>query len=165
MKKILPIFVGIFIMLSSGRAEANPWLVVIQPPSLPSKGRISPMKEGDKAPFAGTLFDVDAAAQILVEKENAQQKCEIEKNEALERQVAIHNLTLANEKAAKEAAQQRLKEVLVLKNDQIEFLSKQIEKEAAKPKRDWGPVWFASGILGGVILTAVSAYAYGQINR
>lgn len=161
MNKIITLFLSLFVFVFPIQAKANPWAVIYSE----NKGRIAPLKEGEKAPFAGTLFDVDASAQILVDKETEKERCKIEKEEALERQKALYELQLANANAAKEAAQQQLKEVLVLKNEHIDFLNKQIEKSSAKPKREWSAVWFAGGLVGGIVLTAVSAYTFKQINK
>lgn len=162
MSKLIALFIVIAFVFAPLRAEASPYAINLNPREA-SKGRVAPMKKGDKAPFAGTLFDVDATAQMLVDKENAKAQCEIEKNEALDKQQALHDLETANLRAAKEAAERREKELVALKTDQVNFLSTQLEHATAKPKRNWGPLWFAGGVLGGILITIAAGYALGQV--
>lgn len=140
-------------------ALASPWAV--QAP----QGSITAMKAGDTAPFNGTLFDTQAVAEMIAEKESSQERHALDKQHALDTQAAKLELDMANLRAGKEAAEQRLDEIVEIKNDQIEFLSTQLEESTKRPKRNWGPAWFAGGIVSGILLMAVSAYAYREIVR
>jgi len=157
MSKLIALFVAVTFLLAPMQVAASPFML-----SVP--GKVAPMQEGDTAPFTGTLFDVTAAAQILTDKTTSREQCELDKGEAIDKQAAKHALDMANLRAAKDAAERREKELVALKDSQVEFLSTQLELATAKPKRNLGPLWFASGVLGGILLMAVSAYAYKEIN-
>ena len=51
--------------------------------------------------------------------------------------------------------------ILLIKNNQIDYLDGQLER-AANPNRE---LWFALGVVGGVILTGTAAWSLGQINQ
>lgn len=122
------------------------------------------MKKGQKAPFDGVLYSTAAAAKVQVQLENAESQCKVEKDHELDKQKAKLDLALANEQAAKEAAQRRLDEVTEIKNDQIAFLTEDIKRRQKKNSRNWGPLWLAGGVLGGILITIAAGYALGQID-
>ncbi len=162
MQKLLVLFVSIAFFFAPLHAEANPYSINMAPAV---HGKVAPLKKGEKAPFAGTLFDVSAASQIVVDKENVKAQCEIEKSAALDKQETKHALALTNLRLGIGAAQYRLKEVTALKNDQIELLSTQLETASARPKYNWSPLWFAGGVLGGILITIAAGYAMGQVGN
>jgi hypothetical protein len=157
MSKLIALLVALAFLLTPLQVSASPY--ALQNPN--SIGTVTPMKKGDKAPFAGTLFDVHAAAKILTDIEHAKEQCMISQEEMLARQNAKHDLEVANEIAAREAAEQRLKEISALKDNQIEFLSTQLE--ATAPKRNLAGLWVSLGVLGGVLVTIAAGYALGQV--
>lgn len=160
---ILVIFVFAVAYLYPAQAHGSPWAIWLE---YDEQGEaISPMKAGQKAPFDGVLYSTAAAAKVQVQLENAAEQCSIEKAHEVDKQKAKQELALANEKAGKEAAQNRLTEVLEIKNDQIQFLTKDIERREKKGKRNWGPLYLVGGVVGGILLMAVSAYAYREINN
>ena len=119
---------------------------------------VATVKKGDTAPFDGTLFNTDAAARILVELENSEAACKIECDKQLQEKTAALQLRYDILMAAKVAIQLKYDETLVIKNDQIDFLHKQVQKPKLPHE-----LTFALGVLAGVGLTMASAYALSQI--
>jgi len=109
LKKIISIIVALTVFFSTAPAFAQEV--------------ISPLKEGQRAPFAGVLFNVPAAAKIKTDIETAAETCKIEKDRELDLASARSDLDIANLSASVEAVQKRLDATLELKNDQIGFLN------------------------------------------
>lgn len=129
--------------------------------------KISPLSAGEAAPFDGTLFNEAAAAKVVVDIETQKEVCELDKNEALDRQKANHDLRVANLTAAKEAAERQAKEIVDLKNEQIKFLHEQAAKDSKKNKNvtGWLVGGVAGGVLAGVLLTIGAAYVVKEIRQ
>ena len=122
-------------------------------------GEIASIREGDPAPFAGTLFSTTAAAKLLLDLQYTKESCKIEIDRengllAAKFQLDIDKLnsTLAIER---DLSQKRL----AIKNSQVEFLMKRYEPA---PWYKSGEFWFALGVAGGILITVASGYALGQ---
>lgn len=150
-----------FTLLTPKAAAASPWSLMEDTP----KGQVASLKAGDKAPFSGVLLNEVAAAKIQVDKENQEIQCKIKIEKEVGLITAKLNLRLANEIAAKEAAQARVKEMKIIKDDQIKFLSEELIKNQKKNKRDLTGVWVASGVVGGVILTVLAGVALREAGK
>lgn len=166
---IITVIFFVFATLYPKIARANPWVIkqVTNIEESDDEEKVTPMKTGDRAPYPGVLFSVPAAAKIQVERETADEKCQIKIDRDVGLKKAELTLLLSNEKAAKESAQERLKEISKLKDDQIMFMTKQIEKHQKKEriKDDLLGVWITLGFLGGAVTVLAGAYAIKQIGR
>jgi hypothetical protein len=158
MKKFLSVFLVFCLFILPLNVQASPF-------SLPlyEGPKVTTVEKGDKAPFAGTLFNVEAAAELTVNLENAKRECQLE----IDKEVAISNaklqLKLENTEAARDAAKRRADEIVALKNEQIEFLENQAVTSAKKQKNViW---WLVGGFLGGVAMTVGAAFVVGEIRR
>lgn len=124
-------------------------------------GRISPMNKGDKAPFNGVLLDAEAAAKIIVNQKEAENKCKIE----IEKEVGIAEakllLDLENIKASRDALQKELDVRVKLKNEHIEFLENQAVKNSKKASN--GKWWLIGGIAIGIALTIGGAFVIREV--
>ena len=150
MNKIFSIIISMVISLATIPAMAVPTL--------------TSLKEGQKAPYAGVLFSVEAAAEIKVDIENARTQCKIESEKDLELERAQHVFALARLRAAEHAAKQQLDFTLSLKNDQISFLTNTVDTQNKKlaKRKNLGGLYLGLGVLSGVLLTVGAGYAIGQ---
>ena len=62
--------------------------------SLAAPGKYAPLKKGELIPWAGRGFDGEAMAQIVAEKELAEQKCELHTMQELDQQKAVFDLKI-----------------------------------------------------------------------
>lgn len=62
--------------------------------SLAAPGKYAQLKKGEKMPWAGWCFDGEAMAQIVAEKELAEQKCELHTMQELDQQKAVFDLKI-----------------------------------------------------------------------
>lgn len=132
-----------------------------------AKPEVTPVKKGDKAPFAGVLFNVDAAAKVKVDIEHAREQCKIEVEKEKDLEKAKKELELAKMKAAEEAAKKELALTLALKNDQINFLNQTIERQNEKltKNKNRDGLYLGLGVLGGILLTVGAGFALGQASK
>ena len=120
------------------------------------------LKKGECAPFTGTLFSTTAAAQLLVDLETTQAKCDLQKDKALSLLRAELQLEIDLRQASLDALQYKHTSLLKIKDDQIEFLQKQIRPS---PWYESGEFWFAMGVIGGILITVGAGYAIGQTSK
>lgn len=120
---------------------------------------VATVEVGDPAPFSGTLFSTSAAAKLLAELELTQETCQLKIDTAIELNQAQMQLQVDNVQASLSACQLRYTEVVTLKDQQIDFLDTQLIK-ASKPRNE---LWFALGVVGGIVLTGAAAWSLGQI--
>jgi len=147
---------NIVIFLMIALMVAAPVVSFAQP-----QGKIMSIKKNQKAPFPGTLFDVNAAADLTLRLESSNRQCEIRIDKEVGLARAKLNLDLNLKIAELDALSQRYNDVLKIKNDQIDFLQKVAIKDT--PWYKTGKFWFATGIVAGFIVSLGSAYAWGQV--
>lgn len=116
--------------------------------------KISPLEEGDKAPFAGYLLNPDALAKIwsdfeLLEDEN---------------KLKVEYLTLKYEEqlSAKDKIFDSNKRMY---EDQLNLQSTYIDKleERVMEDDDWTTAWFAGGAVTGIVVSVLIFYAAVEI--
>ncbi len=126
-----------------------------------SQDLVATLKEGQPAPFAGTLFSTSAAASLLADLELNKASCDLRVNREVDLKSAEMQLQIDNLNATILRLETNHNSILLIKNNQIDYLDGQLER-AANPNRE---LWFALGVVGGVILTGTAAWSLGQINQ
>jgi len=123
---------------------------------------ITSLNEGDVAPFAGTLFSVSAAAQLLIDLEYNEQTCNLE----IERRVRLveseYTLEVDTIQAELDALRSLHNDVVEIKDGQIDYLQDQV-----RSRDRWynsRTLWVVIGVLAGVGITVASGYALSQVN-
>jgi hypothetical protein len=117
-------------------------------------GKVASIKEGQKAPFNGFLFDAAAYATIEADKQTLIDKFELEKKLLADRCVAekdFLNKTCNNEK---DALGKSYDVVLKGKDEEIGRLNKIIE-DMRPPNRG---LWIGVGAAAGVAITLSTVY-------
>ena len=106
--------------------------------------QVASIAEGEPAPFDGTLFNIEAAARILVELENADEACQIKIDHELGIQQAELDLTIANLDASLAACNSICEERIQIYRDQSLYFQEELTN-----RKSWHPAW---GFVGGVLL-------------
>ena len=119
---------------------------------------VTTVEKGEPAPFDGTLFNTQAAAKLMADLKFSKEACQLEIDKAVQikgvtMQADIDALTVRLD-TCQSLCEQRLQ----VRDDQIEFLTKELEG-AAKPNKTG---WFAGGVVAGIGLTVLSGWAIGQ---
>ena len=137
-------------------------LLVFQPFALAQEEEpvITDVREGQSAPFTGTLLNPAAVAQLFAEQEANQTECELRIQYAEDRQQQLCSLSLDSTVASLEALQERYNSIMEIKDGEIERLT-EIALEA--DNGDYSHWWFAGGIVIGVATTIGIAFAINEI--
>ena len=122
--------------------------------------RIATVQEGDPAPFTGTLFSTEAAARLLVDLETNKAAFEIECTQRLDLQRAEMQLQIDVLQASKDALQMRYDDTLLIKNQHIDFLERQVTRKKFPPE-----ALFIIGVVSGIGLTLGAAYGVNQVSQ
>ncbi len=133
-------------------------------PSPPSEDRerITTLRLGEPAPFAGTLFSTKAAAKLMVDLKFTQETCNLEIDRRLGLLRADMQLKLDILQGSYDSLQTKHTSLMKVKDEQIDFLGEQIKPVVWYES---GEFWFAMGVVGGILITIGAGYALGQTNR
>ncbi len=122
--------------------------------------QITTLKKNDPAPFDGTLFSTSAAARIAIDLQNNEATCGLRIAEAVDKQKAYDKFQLDLKQASLDSCLEKYTVVVDLKQNQIDDLTEQLKKNTG-PQPAW---WFAGGVVGGITLSLLTAYAYSHIS-
>jgi len=134
--------------------------VLLFPTSAYGSEKVATVKQGERAPFTGTLFNTEAAARLLADLETNKKWCEIESNRKLGIQKAEMQLKIDVLQATYDSLQFRHDEIIKIKNGQIDYL----EKKLTKPKIP-NELWFVIGTVAGASLAIGAGYSMSQISN
>lgn len=116
------------------------------------KPKFTKLNQGQRAPFEGRLFNDTAVSKLIVENRLMVEKCEIQieyhVNKAVEKEKYKYNLLTAKS----EAADERLNDMISIKQEKIDELNKLI-----KPDRT--PWWLAGGFVAGATTSIAIMHA------
>ena len=131
-------------------------LLVIFPATLYASEtpKVSPLNKGDRAPFAGVLFNPAAVAQAIVDKKAVEEECKLERNLLEDKLSARCDLLLQNLEADIKAWRHKYYYTIEIKDKEI----KRLQDFALNKPKDHSHWWFSGGIIIGVILVGSVVY-------
>ena len=107
------------------------------------------LKKGERAPFDGRLFNEEAIASILTDKQLKETQCQVEVEYQLDKQATKKQYEYELLKATCEAQNQMLKDVNQIRLEEIESI-----RGSYKPARPY--IWLTSGfVLGSATSIAI----------
>ena len=119
------------------------------------------LEEGAAAPFAGKLFNYEAVSELIVDKEMADEECELKIEYELDLQTAQHQLELDKFQIQYEGLQERYGAMNLLKDDEISRLQDLIGKHPNRRN-----VWmFAGGVVAGIATSISIMYATAELTN
>ena len=125
------------------------FLIVFIPVNSYSNPKVAEIKQGQKAPYNGILYNYEANAVLLASKEKGQLECALQLKHNLAKEKARCDMLSSTVKASLDATQKKYGAILKIKNGQIDHLQK-ITLNQPSTRNHW---WFAGGFLGGVALS------------
>ncbi len=135
------------------------FLIIIIPANVYSDApKVADIRQGQKAPYNGVLYNYEAYAVLLTVKEKGQLECSLQLNHSLAKEKAKCDMLTSTVKASLEATEKKYDAILKIKNEEMERLHKLVMD---KPN-DYNNWWFAGGFLGGVALSMGIFYAAVQ---
>ena len=111
--------------------------------------KFSILAEQEPAPFEGVLFDPQATAVIMSEKEMWQRACDLEIEFQLDQQGTKFHLDLQNAQIRYDSLKEESDLLIEKKDLEIEALEETLKKQS--PSNNW--LWFAGGTATGVAAT------------
>lgn len=156
-------FTGLLTLLVYSCMAFNPDQALSQdrPTTSESREYMVTLREGAPAPFDGTLLNVPAAARILTDLRLREEECRVETNRRLGILEANMQLRIDTETARREALQYRHDQLVSIKDEQIRFLTENMRSPS------WyqtGEFWYALGVVSGIAITIISAYALSLVD-
>ena len=121
--------------------------------------KITDIQEGQPAPFAGTLLNPAAAAQIIAEKENIKSECELKYAYIKEREKAKCDLLISNLNVSLDITQKKYESIISIKDDEI----KRLNEIALKSSGDYSHWWAAGGFIVGALVSIGIFYAAAEV--
>jgi len=118
-------------------------------PAWAQEGVITEIQKGSPAPFTGVLMDPAAAAKVLTDQKYTAEECRIEMDRELELLRAKLELDLKITNAKLIGSQERLTQILKIKNEEIGRL----QQLALDRPNDYTLWWLTGGVVGGIVLT------------
>lgn len=119
------------------------------------------LDEGEAAPFAGKLFNYEAVSELIVDKETADEECELEIQYELDLQAAQHQLELDKFQIQFDGLQERYDAINLIKDDEILRLQDLIGKHPNR-RNAW---MFAGGVVAGVATSIGIMYATAELTN
>ena len=116
-------------------------------------GKVASMKEGQKAPFTGYLFDPAAFATIEIDKQELIKKCDLDKELLTKKCDGECTFLKDSCKNEKETLEKTLKIQLDSKDKEIKRLNEILIKE--EPSIGF---WFGVGVVTGIAFSLSAVY-------
>ena len=138
----LPIIIGLCLPIT---ANADP--------------QFTDLEEGEAAPFAGKLFNYEAVSELIVDKEIADEECELEIQYHLDLIAAQHQLELDQFQIQFDGLQERYAAMNLIKDEEITRLQDLIGKHPNR-RNAW---MFAGGVVAGVTTSIGIMYATAEL--
>ena len=125
-------------------------------------GKVSQLRKGQHAPFAGILLSDGAAARLFGDIKFSERECQLR----LSRELKINTLQLTSHidalKLRLDIETIRSTALLSVKDERIGFLEKNWRPT---PWYESGEFWFSMGIVGGILVTVAAGYAINQAGK
>tara|TARA_R100001015_G_C4619248_1_gene175908 strand:- start:1121 stop:1525 length:405 start_codon:yes stop_codon:yes gene_type:complete len=119
---------------------------------------MTPLEEGEEAPFAGRLLNDEAITSIITMKEFAEEQCSIQDSLDFSLKISEKQLEIDYLKAEKETLQKKHELLMQIKDNENEILRSHIN-----PKRT---MWvFFGGFIVGTASSLATYYAVNQISE
>ena len=134
------------------------FLIILIPVNSYSNPKVAEIKQGQKAPYNGILYDYEANAVLLASKEKGQLECSLQLKHSASKEKAKCDMLTSTVNASLTATEKKYGAILKIKDGQIDHLEK-ITLEQPNAYNNW---WFAGGFLGGVALSMGIFYAAVQ---
>ena len=121
-------------------------------------GQITFVEEGDPAPFAGTLYDHIASAELIVRLETEKKACNIEIDRAVDANNVTWQLRYDQLDARYKISTETYDAKVAARDDMLNLQDAQLEK-LRNPRSEFV---FAGGVVAGIGLTVLAGWAIGQ---
>ncbi len=119
------------------------------------------LEQGEQAPFAGTLFNPQATAQLIAESQFEMSECDLRIEFEVERTQAECQLQISILQASYDSLNQRHTDLMEIKNEEIETY-RLMALDRPNKNNHW---WLAGGVVTGIGLTLGVLFATQEIRE
>lgn len=118
------------------------------------------ISKGEPAPFAGTLFNPTATAEVLEGKRLCSDECQLRLDFAVKKEQKKYQMLLDTLQAGYDGLEKKYNTITQIKDKEIDRLTK---TAFGQVKPDYSHWWFAGGVVMGIGLTIAIVYAVKNI--
>jgi len=111
--------------------------------------KFSVLGEQEPTPFEGVLFDPEATAIIMSDREFASASCDLEIEFNLDKQATQYHLQLQNAQIRYDSLKEETDLLITQKDIEIDTLQETLKKQS--PYNKW--LWFGAGTAAGGVVT------------
>ena len=134
------------------------FLIILIPVNSYSNPKVAEIKQGQKAPFNGILYNYQANAVLLASKEKGQLECTLQLKYSLAKETARCDMFTSMTKASLEATERKYDAIIRIKNNEIDHL----QKLTLEKPNDYNHWFFTGGVVIGVSVAMGIFYAAVQ---
>jgi hypothetical protein len=155
MKKLISSLLVVTMLASSAPAWADgPAQAAPTPPPI-----VTPLHQGQSAPWPGVLLSPPAVAQVVAQQDTAAAAIQLAVQHQMQLDAAQQKYALDSAATTCTADKTVLQTELTSTQKQNQILSDQLKKATSGPST---PVWVGIGFAGGVIVTVLTALAVSK---
>lgn len=142
-------------------------IVVYAPPARSEdvdqpKGTISPLREGQKAPYSGIIFDTRASADVMTRLTSIPSRIKVEVETCRKEETAKCDARISDTKDRCTAEKKILQAALDDKSNTIKVLEEKLKITDEPPSRT---LWATVGAVGGITLSVLTVFAINQASK
>ena len=126
------------------------------------EGQVTALGLNERAPFAGILLDNIAASKMIADKKYAALELELELRKEFAKEFAEKKMAFDLLSADHASLLKTHEELMKVKNGQIDDLNKFIKDELGP---DYSSLWFAGGVLAGIVVSVAIFFAATEIKN
>ena len=123
--------------------------------------RYTHLDEAEAAPFAGTLFNSAATAQLLTDSQYSFEECDLRVEYEIARTTASMQFRIDSLQISYDSLDERHNLLMEIKNDEIDTY-RELALEQPNKNNHW---WMAGGVVAGIGLTLGTLYAASEIMK
>ena len=121
---------------------------------------VATVREGEPAPFTGTLFSTEATARMLAELQLTEEACDLRVSQAVELKEAEMQLSLDQLQIRYDTSQDIFNQRLEIRDSQIDFMERELTRVKVHP------AWlFVAGVVIGSGVAIGTAAAMNQVSQ
>ena len=126
------------------------------------QGKVTAISKGQEAPYAGTLLDEIASAKMIADKKYAALELELKLRKEFAKEFADKKMSYDILKSDFDSLQKTHTALMEIKEKQITNLNELLKEEMGP---DYTSLWFAGGILVGIIVSVSIFFAATEIKK
>ena len=126
------------------------------------QGKVTAISKGQEAPYAGTLLDEIASAKMIADKKYAALELELKLRKEFAKEFADKKMSYDILKSDFDSLQKTHTALMEIKEKQITNLNELLKEEMGP---DYSSLWFAGGIVIGIVVSVAIFFAATEIKQ